>query len=448
MSSELSARVCKNDMCGLTFTPTRSNQVFHNPACGKKAHNRRAAVGPLPARLCDSCTNEFIPRRDAQDTCTSCAKVKREVSVVVDPAETDDPVLLRSMIAAAQAKEAAAKNKVRHVVAAVRDAVSEAMLDLKINPPKARRIEPRSTHSPEIAIVHASDWQLGKVTATYDSVVCEERVQLFAEKVIEITEIQNAHHPVREARVYITGDIVEGEGIFPTQGAEIDSGIYRQVMVNGVRILGNFILDLLGYFDKVHVVGVIGNHGDIRLRGSAPDPESNTDRMLYEAVRLMLMGPDRFPSELARSGRLTWSIPQGKGQRNWYAVDRIGEFGFLMFHGDQIRGQLGIPWYGLARKVWGWLESIPEPWDYGFFGHHHTPAKVTLNKHIMYANGSTESDNAYAQEQLAACGQPMQFLAFVHPQRGITAEYPVYLADATPSSLRYEAWRLGQLEEY
>jgi hypothetical protein len=45
-------------------------------------------------------------------------------------------------------------------------------------------------------------------------------------------------------------------------------------------------------------------------------------------------------------------------------------------------------------------------------------------------NGSTESDNTYAQEQLASSGRPSQWLYFVEPTRGrVTAEYCVYLDD-------------------
>jgi len=61
-------------------------------------------------------------------------------------------------------------------------------------------------------------------------------------------------------------------------------------------------------------------------------------------------------------------------------------------------------------------------------GHWHTPTRVTLNRITARVNGSTESDNTYALENLAASGRPAQWLFFVDPERGrATAEYLVQL---------------------
>lgn len=334
-----------------------------------------------------------------------------------------------------------AMRKREAIVVAVREAVMAAAEAVRVDPPAARRFNAKGEQgTPEVAIIHASDWQLGKVTPSYNSEICEARVKTFAERIRRIAEIQSRDHPVTEARVYLTGDLVEGEGIFPSQPHVVDSGIYRQLM-NGQRILCNFILDLLTFFEKVHVVGVIGNHGDVRLRSGEADPESNVDRILYESTRAILSGPAAAPSEIAKSGRLTWNIPDGKGERNWFAVDHVGPWGFLLAHGDQIRGGFaGFPFYGVSKKAWGWIDSINAPWDYLLFGHWHTPTAITINRRQARCNGSTESDNTYAQEQLAAAGHPTQYLGFVHPKHGLTSEYWVSLEERIPASQRHLTW--------
>lgn len=335
----------------------------------------------------------------------------------------------------------AAQDKVRLVAEAVRHAVFDAVSELRLDPPKAPVFAAPGPGSPEVALLHVTDWQLGKITPTYSSEVCETRIKRLAEKVIHLARIQERDHPVRELRLYITGDIVEGEGIFPTQAHLVDSGLYRQVAVNGPRILGGLILTLLGHFDRVHVVGVIGNHGSIRLQMGASDPETNADRILYRAVELMLLGTPEHPTELARSRRLTFSIPDGPGERNWFAVDRIGDWGFLLAHGDQIKGGFaGFPFYGAAKKAWGWIDAISEPWDYMLIGHWHTPSSLTVNHRQVRVGGSTESHNTYAQEQLAAVGHPTQWLGFCHPEKGVTAEYWVHLEDRVSARRRPLAW--------
>jgi hypothetical protein len=241
-----------------------------------------------------------------------------------------------------------------------------------------------------------------------------------------VARIQNEHHPVTECRLYLTGDMVEGEGIFPTQAHVIDAGLYRQ-MASGIKILSELVLTLLTYFDKVHVVGVIGNHGQVRIALGTTDPETNMDRLLYAVVREVLAGR-------GLDDRLTWNIPDGPGERNWYAVDYVGKWGFLLMHGDQIRGGITGFWPSAQRKGLGWIDAITEPWDFLMFGHHHTPTRLTIGRRLAYCNGSTESNNTYAQENLAAIGYATQYLGFVHPQRGITADYWVTLQDRISSN--------------
>lgn len=302
------------------------------------------------------------------------------------------------------------------VYQAASDAASALSLDRVIKPPKDNRKK-----GAETAVALIGDWQLGKVTPTYSSEVCEQRVERYAEKVIELTKIQRADHPVRELRVWVLGDIIEGVTIFPGQAFLVDASLYRQITVDGPRILGNFLRRMLTEFDRVHVTAVIGNHGRLGRKGEY-DPETNGDRMLYRITQQLLQA----------ESRLTWDIPDGMGERHWYAVDRIGNYSSLLFHGDQIRGGFGgFPFYGLAKKVWGWKSgAVPEHFDDVAFGHWHQNVTITLNKTIARCNGSTESDNTYAQENLAAMGRPSQRLMYVHPEHGrVSAEYLVWLDD-------------------
>ena len=277
---------------------------------------------------------------------------------------------------------------------------------------------PQKTGGEEVAVVVLSDWQLAKVTPSYSSEVCEQRIHSLADKVIRLADIQRSDHPVRELRVLALGDIVEGEMIFPGQAHLIDASLYRQAIVDAPRILGDFLRRMLGAFESVAITGVIGNHGRIGRRGDF-DPETNADRMAYRVTQMVL----------DREQRLTWNIPDGPKERNWYAVERIGAYSTLLLHGDQFRGHSGMPWYGIQKKAGGWaLGAIEDRFDDIDFGHFHQPTKVTLNRITARCNGSTESHNTYAQEQMAAVGQPSQGLRFVHPKKGmVTAEYTVWL---------------------
>ena len=274
----------------------------------------------------------------------------------------------------------------------------------------------------EITVAMLGDLQLGKVTPTYNSKVCEQRISRFADKVRRLTDIQRKDHPVREARVWMLGDMIEGCGnIFPGQQWLIDSSLYRQVGLDGPRIVGNFLRCLLSDFDKVHVTAVIGNHGRIGRRGEY-DPESNGDRLLYRITQQLLEGEKR----------LTWTIPDGMGERHWYAIDRIGNYSCMLFHGDQLAGRLqgAMTLVGIKRLVNGWKAgAIPESFKDVAFGHWHHFFELTLNNDcVARCNSTPESYNTFAQEALAAMGQPGQRLMFVDPKHGrVTAEYKVWL---------------------
>lgn len=306
--------------------------------------------------------------------------------------------------------------------AAVYQAAFDAASGLQLKPTANQVARDRRKAQAEVAVPWLSDWQLAKITPSYNTEVCEERVEKYAQKVIEMTEIQRADHPVRDAHVFITGDLIEGELIFPGQHWLIDSSLYKQVCVDGPRILGNFLRTMLANFNTVHVTAVIGNHGRIGGRSSRDmNAESNGDRMLYRITQQLLQ----------HEKRLTWTIPDGDRESNWYSVAKVGNYKALLLHGDQFRGHSGLPWYGVQKKAGGWaLGAIDEHFDEIIFGHWHQPTRMTLNRLTARCSGSPESHNTYAQEQLAAVGRPSQNLLFVHPERGqVTAEYCCWLDD-------------------
>lgn len=326
---------------------------------------------------------------------------------------------LRSDLARALGQLAQAKAKTRDLVDAAYRGAFDAAKALALPPQKPPKADTRRK-TPETAVAVLADWQLGKKTPSYGSAICEKRIAEYAERVVKLTAIQRADHPVQTLRVYLLGDIVEGELIFPGQAHLIDASLFVQVMVDGPRILAGFIRRMLGEFERVHVVGVIGNHGALggQVRRDY-HPESNADAFLYEFTRRLF----------ANEPRLTWADNLRSGERKWYAVDRIGNKGYLLFHGDQVKGGFaGFPWYGFGKKIMGWrMGAIPEPFDYALSGHFHTPVRGLYGNVRHWGSGSPESDNTYAAERLAAQGTPSQWLLFAHPDHGVTAEYEVHL---------------------
>ena len=306
-----------------------------------------------------------------------------------------------------------AKQKKADLVDATMRAAREAVLTLDIPPVKPFKPDVRQQGTAQVAVCVLSDWQLAKLTTTYDSKVAARRVEEYAAKVARIIQAQRTDHPVNEAFVFLLGDLVEGEQIFPGQSYLIDASLFNQTLVTGPKILGGFLRQMLTVVPKVKVHGVIGNHGSIGGRARKEyHPESNADLMLYEFTRQLLEG---------QKG-LTWGPLADGLTRRWSDVVEVAGQRCFLFHGDQVKGGFaGFPWYGFGKKLLGW--SRKDHFRYAFSGHFHTPVRMYINGITLWGSGSLESDNTYAEEALAATSEPCQLLLFMHPRLGATAEY-------------------------
>lgn len=299
-----------------------------------------------------------------------------------------------------------------------------------IDYPKAPR-KFGSKSAEEIACVHVTDVQYGKRTATYNGTVADERIALIGRKVEEVTMLRRHYATIRDCRIYLGGDMVEGENIFPGQAHEIDQSLFQQALRGLPTALSKLVLHMLRVFEKVTVVGVRGNHGRPGRFGNGDNRQTNWDTVSFRALELMILGP-HCPESVRKRVRFAFS------EETFFQIDRVFDWGNLLVHGDQISGGFaGFPWYGAAKKAWGWVDTLPAQWDYIWTGHFHTPASMVLNKRELLAGGTTESDNEYAQEQLAAGGYPRQRLAYFNAKYGLISDVPLYLDDTrVPNKVR------------
>jgi len=343
--------------------------------------------------------------------------VEEEEITFVEPSGEDSSLFLRSENRRLAKLAEKYKNVKNEAVVSVYQAAFDAFSNFELPKIKTPTLKLNKHNTPETAVAVFADWQMGKITPTYNTEVLEKRIELYTEKLLEITEIQRLHHNVDNLHVWLLGDIVEGEEIFAGQSHLIDSGLYRQVGINGPRILSKFLMTALENFKTVNVIGIIGNHGAVggKMRKSH-DPETNMDRLLYKILELMFVKEDR----------ISFNIPDGKGERNWYAVDNIGNYSSLLIHGDQLPAP--AQYYGYYKKVMGWKDgAIPEHFNDVFMGHYHQQFKMTIGSSILRVSGSPESSNTYAQEYFSSMSRPCQHLMFIHPEHGVTSEYSVWL---------------------
>ena len=324
---------------------------------------------------------------------------------------------VRRLASDLQAKLRQSKARNAELVQAAHDGAHEAVLLQGPAPPVPDSRKDKRTGGDEAALLHLSDWQLGKVTESYNTEVAVGRVRLLGDKLEKLVGIERADHPVREIHNLLGGDMPEGTSIFPAQSFEIDSGLFRQVFAC-VGALEELVRRQLSLFETVHCWEVTGNHGRIGRKGDSPR-EDNADLFIYRETRERLR-------DYEQDGRLVWHPWE-----RWYTIVEIGAYRALLVHGDQVKSfGGGTPAFGIARKVNSWAAGVVEPFTDAYMGHFHQPLVLPLanGRGRTFVNPSLESDSQYAKEFVAASGVPGQRLNFVDPERGrVTSERIVWL---------------------
>jgi hypothetical protein len=186
--------------------------------------------------------------------------------------------------------------------------------------PAVKIVAPKlaSKGKPEAALLHLTDWQLGKHTSSFNMDVCRSRITQAVNACASLTDIQRSHHPVTECHVMLGGDMVEGVGIFPGQAFEVEAAAFEQ-LVAVAKLIESVVAALLSSFDKVHVWEEIGNHGRLGRKGDHPHGD-NIDRMAYHLARTAITNPRL--SWHPFGGGLGTHVKWGTTRRCWCTATR------------------------------------------------------------------------------------------------------------------------------
>jgi len=316
-----------------------------------------------------------------------------------------------------QRQLAQSKAKTAELVEAVYQAAHDAALVAGKPAPVAKPKADRRKGG-EVALLHITDTHVGAVTPTYNTKVAGERIAATVGKTVDLTNINRADHPVDECVVMLGGDLIEQTAQFPNQAWAVDASTFDQ-MFTAARYISDALLTLLANFQRVMVYSVPGNHGRVGKGKGRQSVEyesaTNWDSITCRIVREQMENQDR----------LSWSAGEG-----WYKVVEIGEYRALLHHGDTIRGFGGnIPAYGILRKHLSWSAGVMPDFTDAYLGHFHTPMSLPLanGRGRVFVTPSLVSDSAYAKEWVAATSVPAQRLHFVHPRRGVTGEFLLWV---------------------
>jgi len=348
-------------------------------------------------------------------------KIKQEA----DPQIAD----LRKALLNAQKQLSDVKKKRDDFTAAVVQAAHDAMLSTGPIPPVPTPKKDSRAKKAEVALLHSTDWQLGKQTLTYNSKEAERLIKQSVEKTIRIADIHRQDHPVKEVVLMLGGDLVENTTIFPSQVYEVDSDVMSQ-FVDVSRILIDITRTLLANFEKVTVVCEPGNHGRIGKFGELPK-DINWDKLSYMFAGQALKDEKRLTWQMSKEDIQRVHIPDPTGKGEGYKA--------LLIHGDEIRWgtastivRFADRWKSGAYKFFDEVEQITKGFDFRdlYIGHYHQHQSWNManGEGSVFMSGAVETGNRYARDLLASNGAASQRLHFVDPEKGrVSAEYRLWL---------------------
>jgi len=194
--------------------------------------------------------------------------------------------------------------------------------------------------------------------------------------------------------------------------------------------------DLAPYFDVVNVVYVPGNHGRRSKKKDHHGAHDNWDYLVAKTAELHCRDLDN----------VHFTIPDA------FSINLdIGGHGFCVFHGDDVRSNMGIPWYGLERRqrrimALSRVQGGPSI-RYYCCGHFHRPGNVSEVDGELLMNGPWVATDAYAYNALSAYSEPTQLLHGVNEKHGITWRLPIKLKDEARERKGPKRYKIDLLDE-
>jgi len=275
---------------------------------------------------------------------------------------------------------------------------------------------------PIVAVMQISDGHMGAVQEAdeiegfgeFNPSIADMRNLDYARRFIKWVQVQRNGYAINEVTVLVTGDLISGDihdelritNAFPSP----------EQVVRAASIHAQQIIMMAPHFEKITVEFITeDNHARMTKKPQAKEAGKNS---LNYLVGILMQG------YLASHTNVEFNIYPMLEK-----VVTVNERQYLISHGHGVRGWMGIPWYGVERKVGresqarmqmimqNLNDEMTMAREIGFhkyvFGHFHTPFNSTLYS----CSGSVSGTDAYDHIN-GRHANPSQSSWLVHPRYG------------------------------
>jgi hypothetical protein len=248
---------------------------------------------------------------------------------------------------------------------------------------------------------------------TYNEEIRQKELTYLRDSMFEIQTILSKSYNLRKLHILILGDMITNDRIFDGQKFEIDRPYGKQVW-DTVRDLTYFVNQMTTRFPKVHVIGIVGNHGRSNEKYSEEPVENNFEWTLYKIMQ----------ESLKKNPNVEMEVPDTR----FYSTQIFGHR-YYMHHGDNLRGFSKTAVERGARDLLTTLiPDLPSGFDVYLMGHLHSAEKMDLNERsTMIVNGSFIPRDQYGYKMFRRYSKPQQWFFGVGKSRPITWSYALDL---------------------
>jgi hypothetical protein len=270
------------------------------------------------------------------------------------------------------------------------------------------------------AVMHISDVHMGSVQEPseiegfneYNPDIAESRCMDYAKRTIEWVELHRLSYNISTLSVIVTGDLISNDMLHYELAATNAFPTPVQVVAAG-NLLARQLMYVAPHFKNVEVHFLVAdNHARLTKKPQAKEEGLNSlNYVVGEIAKCYLRNVKNIVFNI---------YPQ------YEKVISVLNRNYLIMHGHNIRGWMGIPWYSIERKIakeatarMGLMldEYFSRRNEIGFhklvFGHFHQP----MDHPLYTCSGSVQGTDAYDHKD-GRFAKPSQSAWMVHPKWG------------------------------
>lgn len=280
-----------------------------------------------------------------------------------------------------------------------------------VTPPKIVYKPGKRTRTPITCVLHLTDLHNGEVTEAsevdgfgeFNPELFDSRLATLVQKVLDHVKVQRSGYNIPRLHILGTGDYISGD---IHQELQVTNAYPAPVQaVRAGLALGRVVEAFAPHFEHVDSDWItLDNHGRMTRKNQAA--EGGENNWGYVVAHIIKQHCSRMPNVSVNVHAKASALVQvGKLER------------YLIFHGHQIKGWAGIPYYGFERRVAMEAVKRMNAQDSGFtklvFGHFHTSGDTPNWK----SGGSLSGTNAF-DHSAGRHGPPHQTSWMVHETKG------------------------------